>query len=113
MNDSKESFKRSTLLGMLGVATMVATYIFSSPSLFNSETAGTALQWQQLCSDSAQSCSVLKTNASGTSYRACGLDKCFSVACLSGPEDRTCVKQELVGERPPPRKLRTIVGSIL
>ncbi len=105
--------QRSAVMAACGAASLVVTYYLSVPSAFTTDTAGTAAQWRALCNDPAQACSVAATMATEVRYRACGVDKCYNVTCSAEYNNKACDKRELVGARPLPRKLRTIVGSIL
>jgi hypothetical protein len=113
MEDSKALAQRGTIMAVLGCTALLATYMLTVPAGFSTDTAGTAAQWRKLCADPAQACQIIKTEESITTYRACGVEKCYSVSCVVGFEDLVCDKRELGSSRPMPRKLRTIVGSIL
>jgi uncharacterized protein YqjF (DUF2071 family) len=111
--DSSRSAQRSAIMAVFGAASLVITYYYTVPSAFTTDTAGTSAQWRALCHDPAQACSVANATSTDVIYRACGIEKCYTVSCSAGYEDKVCDKRELVGARPVPRKLRTIVGSIL
>jgi hypothetical protein len=113
MEDSKALAQRGTIMAVLGCTALVATYLLTVPAGFSTDTAGTTVQWRKLCSDPAQACQIMKTENALTTYRACGVDNCYAVTCIAGFEDQVCDKRVLGGVKPPPRKLRTIIGSIL
>jgi hypothetical protein len=113
MEDSKALAQRGSIMAVLGCTALVTTYFLTVPAGFSTDTAGTASQWRKLCSDPAQACQIVKAGEATTTYRACGVEKCYTIACVAGFEDKVCDKRELGFSRPMPRKLRTIVGSIL
>jgi hypothetical protein len=113
MKDSLALAQRGTIMAVLGCTALAATYFLTVPAGFSTDTAGTTSQWKALCSDPDQACQVVKTENALVTYRACGVDQCYNVTCVTGFEDKVCDKRALAGVKPQPRKLRTIVGSIL
>jgi ABC-type taurine transport system ATPase subunit len=113
MQDSLALAQRGTIMAVLGCTALSATYFLTLPAGFSTDTAGTSSQWKKLCSDPAQACQLVKSENALVTYRACGSNQCYIVTCVAGFEDKVCDKRALADVKPPPRKLRTIVGSIL
>jgi hypothetical protein len=102
------------ILSILALAAVGLTvFVSSTPRGLSSQTAATALQWEQLCNLKGHSCTS-KSNVDGVStYKACGGGKCYLVTCKSENVGDLCEKRELYGEKPTPRKLQSVVGSLL
>jgi hypothetical protein len=107
---------RALLLTSLACACLAGMFLFTSSANYPQLTQGTSDQWKQLCDNRSFSCSILdkaKSTATQTSYMACGKGQCFEVTCKNVDPSALCEKTLMPGAKPVPRKLQTVIGTIL
>jgi hypothetical protein len=105
----------ATFFSFLTIAGATATYLITTPG--QEPTRGTTAQWKLICETEGFSCKPASVQdsflSSAISYDACGAGRCFRVTCNAIDPEAHCGKVSLPAIKPSPRKLQTVVGSIL
>jgi hypothetical protein len=103
-----KSAKTSSLLLGLGVAFALSTSAYGETA-----TNGTASQWKELCADSSAACIHARTAQGMETYHVCAKGKCYVVLCNEHSPNAICLRDDLPGMRPMPKRYQASVFGLL
>jgi hypothetical protein len=101
-------FKFSAAFAACATLTVLAAQVRAE-----TPTNGTAEQWKAICAEKATACSYIRTQQGMETYHVCAQGKCYAVLCNTHSPDAICLKDELSGRRPPPRKIQAGIFGLL
>jgi hypothetical protein len=99
-----------SVIAMIAAGTVAG----GTPSALASETtAANGAKWSEVCANGKIACSVLPSPSEQTLYKACADGKCYQVTCKSAEPEAACVKSELPGAHPQPKRMQSSIFGLL